>query len=149
MTSTTRGFHRGLWKEGERAFKFACERKVRETFSRRQSELVLRVEVSGTNMVGRGGPLVQRSTTPGPQTGMGPWSVRNWAAQKDVRGGNCEGAEHTWRCQQLGLAGVQGVRDCGEERGQTSSLRIFILYVLGCHQRNTQPSNDRDLCARI
>ena len=53
VTSAIRVFHRGLWKEWERALKFACEergREVRKTLSRRQREQVLRAEVSQTSM---------------------------------------------------------------------------------------------------
>ena len=31
-------------------------------------------------------PLLQGSPAPGPQTGTGPWPVRNWAAQQEVSG---------------------------------------------------------------
>ena len=31
--------------------------------------------------------LDQGSPTPGPQTGIGPWPVRNWATQQEVSGG--------------------------------------------------------------
>lgn len=57
---------------------------------------------------------------------MGPWSVRNWPTQQEVSDGNREGAEHTWRCQQLGVAGVQDMCDYGEQRGQT--LQLEDLY---------------------
>lgn len=46
VTSATRVFHRGLWKEGERALKFACGEQGQEVREHPHPRWVLRAEVS-------------------------------------------------------------------------------------------------------
>lgn len=72
---------------------------VRATSSRRQSALVLRVEIGLTHVVGR----EKLGEKPGGQE------------QSSLRG------------QQLCWAAVKGVCKCGEGRGRTSTLRVFVL----------------------